>query len=151
MNLTPLEQLSARRLISDLREFYPVMFQERRVGRKHEVGMARSIRFELAVRKLPDSLFYHVFLFPFLARCMFVSSYEDSISEITVAANIRVKPKEGASREVILKMGHGYKLDRTPDGWVTKPLPGRAATFTEDLLSKRGWKFEVLVPFRAIE
>ena len=71
----------------------------------------------------------------------------DSISEITMTASIRVRPEEGASRELILKMGRGYKLDRTPDGWVLKPLQRRAVTLAEDFLSKRGWKFEALLPF----
>src|SRR5262245_30036482 len=111
-----LEPLSASELSSDLRSYYPILFQERSIGRKQEFGMARALRFELAVRKLPDSLFPHVSLNPILWRCLFISSYEDSISELTTIASIRVWPPEGASRELVLKMGSGQKLDRAPDG-----------------------------------
>ena len=105
------------------------------------------LRFEFAVRKVSDSLFPQVFLLPALARCLFVSSYGDSISEITMTTSIPVRRKEGTSRELILKMGRGDKLDRVPDGWVLKPLHRRAVTLAEDFLSKRGWKVEALLPF----
>src|SRR5438270_9491023 len=80
-NASLLEQLSAGPFIANLRNRYPVLFQERRVGRKHEVGLARSLRFEFAVRPLPGSLFTPPCLLPILWRCLFVSAYEDSISE----------------------------------------------------------------------
>ena len=34
---------------------------------------------------------------------------------------------------------------------IIQQFQRRATTLTEDFLSKRGWKFEVLVPFRFIE
>lgn len=145
---TLLEQLTASGLISDLRGSYPVIFQQRDVGKKHEVGMAHSLRFKLAVRKLDDSLFRQVFLFPVLCKCLFVSAYEDAISEITVAASIHIEPKgEGSTKALILKTRQGHKLDKSSDGWVLKPLQRRAVTLDETLLSKRGWKFEALIPF----
>jgi hypothetical protein len=147
-NASLLERLSASELISDLRKTYPVAFQERTVGRKHEVGIARRLRFEFAVSRLPDSSFPRVFLLPVLWKCLFVSCYDDSISEITIAAGIRLRPEEpGASREVVLTTGRGFKLDRTPDGWDIKPLQRRAVTLSESVLLTRGWKFEVLLPF----
>jgi hypothetical protein len=144
---TRLEQLSASGLISDLRNHYPVMFQERHTGRKQEAGMARSLRFEFAVRKLPGSRFPQVYLIPIFRRCLLVSSYEDSISEITMVASIRATTQGGVSGDVILKMGRGHKLDRTPDGWVLKSLKRREATLTESFLANRGWKFDAMVPF----
>jgi hypothetical protein len=145
-NATLLEPLSASEFTTDLRSLYPVMFQERSVGRKHEIGLARSLRFEFAVRKHPGSLFTPPCLLPVLWRCLFVSSYEESISEITITSTVRVSPASG-TRDVILKMGRGYKLDRTPDGWALKPLERRAVTLSEAFLAKRGWKFEALLPF----
>jgi len=109
--------------------------------------MARSLRFEFAVRKLPDSRLPRVYLLPILWRCLFVSSYEDSISEITKVSSIRVATRGGASGDVILKMGRSHKLDRTPDGWVLKSLKRREATLTESFLANRGWKFDAIVPF----
>jgi hypothetical protein len=147
VNATPLEQITASGLISDLRTLYPVLFQERRIGKKRETGMARSLRFELAVRKTHDSLFPNVSLLPILWRCLFVSAYEDSVSELTMAASIRVRPQREASRDLVLKMGRGCKLDRTPDGWELKPIKRREVVLSEAFLTKRGWRFDALLPF----
>ena len=38
-----LEQLAADDFIADLRRYYPVLFQERNIGRKHEIGLARYV------------------------------------------------------------------------------------------------------------
>jgi hypothetical protein len=146
-NVAPLEQLSSSEFIADLRNHYPIVFQERVAGKKHEVGMARSLKFEVAFRKLPDSLFQQVSLLPVLKQCLFVSSYEGSISEITIANGIRVRPMEGAPGQILMKLGRGYKLDRTPDGWELKPLRSRPVALAETLLSTRGWRFEALLPF----
>jgi hypothetical protein len=145
-NATTLEQLSSRQFLSDLRNLYPVLFQERRVGRKQEIGLARSLKFELSGRELSDSLFRPVILVRVLRKCLLVSTYDDSIGEITMAASIRVRPGGGASRGVILKMGRGYKLDRTPDGWVLTPLQRRSVSLTEEFLAKRGWNFAASSP-----
>jgi hypothetical protein len=144
---TLLEPYSASGLILDLGGRYPILFQERRFGKKHEVGMARSLRFEFAVRKSGESLFPQVSLLPILWRCLFVSSYEDSISELTMATGIRVWPHAEASKDLVLKMGRGYKLDRTPDGWVLKPIKRREVTLSESFLLGRGWKIDALLPF----
>jgi hypothetical protein len=125
---------------------YPILFQERRIGRKHEVGRARSSKLELAVRKLPDTLFPSVHPLMVLSKCLFVNSYDDSISGITVTSSIRVWPKGGSAKDAILKLGSGFKLDRAPDGWTIKPLKGRPVTLSEDFLRERGWKFEALRP-----
>ena len=113
-----LEQMSADELVSDLQETHPVLFQERSIGRKHEVGMARALRFEFSSRQSRDSLFPAVHLVPILWRCVFVSSYGNAISEITMTASVRVRPAWGVANEAVLKLGSGFKLDKTPDGWV---------------------------------
>lgn len=141
-----LEKLSANYFIEDIKNFYNILFQERQVGNKQEVGLARSLKVEFSVRGLPNSLFAPVSPHPVLSKCLFVSSYEDSISEITVAASIHVLPRGGEAKEVILKLGRGHKLDRTPDGWMIKPLERRSVTLSESFLSKRGWKFDALLP-----
>jgi len=140
------EGISARELVEDLRFLYPVVFQERRVGRKSEVGMARRVKFELAARKLPHSAFVPMVLRPVLSRCLFLSAYEDSISEISVSAGIGVWPKGDAVRALSLKMGNGYKLDRTPDGWAVKLVRARGVVLAEAFLADRGWKFDALTP-----
>jgi hypothetical protein len=146
-NASSLEQIPWDEFIADLRGRYPIVFQERVVGTKHEIGMARTLQFELAVRKLPDSRFMIPCLLPVLRPCLFVSAYQGSLGEITFAKSLRVRPGEGAPGDVTLKMGRGYKLDRTPDGWVLKALEARAVTLTEVFLLKRGWRFDALLPF----
>ena len=110
--------------------------------------MARSLKFEFAARNLSDSPFLNLHMFPILRRCLFMSSYEGAISEITVIVGIHVKPKKGRqSHEVVLTTSRGFKLDRTPDGWEIKPLHKQAVALSEAFLIKKGWKFDALVPF----
>jgi hypothetical protein len=145
-NLSGLESHSASELIFDLKSRYSLLFQERHIGRKCEVGLARSRRVELDIRRTPNTLFASASLQPVLSRCLFLSSYDDAISEITIIASLHLHPKSGSDNQVILKMGKGFKLDRTPDGWTLKALQRRSVTLTEVFLAKRGWKFEALVP-----
>ncbi len=49
--------------------------------------------------------------------------------------------------DVTLKMGGGYKLDKTPDGWTVKRLERRTITLTEPFLVQRGWNFDVFGVF----
>jgi hypothetical protein len=44
-------------------------------------------------------------------------------------------------------MGRGYKLDRTPDEWVVRPLKRQRVALSEEFLRKRGWKFQAMFPF----
>jgi hypothetical protein len=143
---TVLEQIPSDELISDLRALYPVLFQERVVARKHEIGMAHSVQFEVAARRVLKSLFPAAHLLPILRNCLFLSSYDNAIGEITTTASLHIRP-DWATNNVVLKMGRGFKLDRTPDGWAIKKLKRRAITLSEELLADRGWKFDVLVPF----
>jgi hypothetical protein len=142
-NASSLEQLSSSDFAADLREGYPLAFQERRIRHKHEIGMARSISLETSLYQIPNSLFLHVRSFLTLSKCVFVSSYNDSLSEITTISHIQVVPKGGVALDVTLKMGRGYKLDKTPDGWTVRRLKRRTITLTEPFLVKRGWNFDV--------
>jgi hypothetical protein len=132
-----LEGQPAFAFIADVRKLFPVEFQERRVGRKYEVGLARSIRQELTLINVAGSPF--PVLLPEIRRCLFVSCYDDRLSEITYTSRILIRPTGEATGEVVLDMEPGNKLDRTPDGWVLKPLKKRAVTLTEAFLAKRGW------------
>ena len=142
-NATSLEQFSSSDFASDLREVYPLVFQERRIQNKHEIGMARSISLETAIHQVRNSRFSLIGLFPTLSKCIFISSYDDSIGEITAISSIQVVPKGGPTLDVTLKLGVGYKLDKAPDGWTVKRLKRRTITLTEPLLAKRGWNFDV--------
>jgi hypothetical protein len=136
-----LDQVSARALIAGLKAAYSVVFQERTVEQKHEIGMSQERKYvlqhsgdEIPAIAAPASL----------VHCLFISDYHDKVSEITWAGRIQVRNAPGG---LALTYGKGYKLDRTVDGWTIKPLRIRNVTLSEELLSARGWKFDALLPF----
>jgi hypothetical protein len=141
--ISTVEHLSATEFVQELRSKYLVLFQERRVGHKYEIGLARSVSLELARRQLPNSHLSLFFFMPVLRQCMFVSSYDDRITEVTTVASIQVIPGGGDSVEITLRMGLGHKLDKRPDGWFLKKLKKRPVTLSEAFLSARGWNFKV--------
>ena len=145
-----LDTLSARELMADLQRLYPVKFQERDIGRKHEIALARSIRYELGFGNRDVSIFSPIRLLPVLRNCVFAGWYGESLSEITTATSVYVKPTRKPAKGLILKMGRGFKLDKSPDGWALNPIEGRAVNLSLEFLEKRGWQFDVLVPFRNV-
>src|SRR5579883_1702238 len=140
--ISTLERLSATEFVEELRSKYLVLFQERRVGHKPEIGLARSVSLELARRRLPNSRLSLFFFMPVLGQCVFVSSYDDRITEVTTVASIQVIPGGGDSFEITLRTGLGHKFDKRPDGWFLKKLKKRPVTLSEALLSARGWNFK---------
>ena len=133
-------------LVSNLLDSFPVLFQERVVGRKREVGMAGSLLFRLAAHRPTGSRFQSMEFYPVLWRCVFVSGYGDTVSEITQVASINLWPADAARTELTLRTGRGHKLDKTLDEWSKKELKPRKINLSEEFLAKRGWKFEALVP-----
>jgi hypothetical protein len=142
-----LDRFLPEEFLAGLSEAYPVVFQERQIRDKREVGMAREVVLETVARPIPGSSFLQFNIFPTIKRCILVSYYSTKLSEISVLSEIRVRPRGGPSLDVILKMGRGYKLDRTPDGWSVKRLKGRSVHLSESFLQSRGWKFEVFGMF----
>jgi len=142
-----LEHVSAEEFIAGLGETYPVLFQERLIGRKREVGMARAVRFECFERQPSKSCFPVWHLVPILWKCVFVSAYDNAISEVTTARSVHVRPTRTAADEAVLKLASCRKIDKTPDGWTVKSVKHRPTTLSGEFLRKRGWKFDVLQPF----
>lgn len=142
-----LHHLSADEFIAGLSETYPVLFQERRIGRKREVGMARAVRFEFAGHQPSNSFFPAVHLVPILWKCVFVSAYDNAVSEVTTVNSIHIRPAWTAANEAVLRMGTSRKIDKTTDGWTVKSIKHRTTTLSDEFLRKRGWKFDVLQPF----
>jgi len=145
--LSTFDQLSGQSLIDELVLVHPFVFQRRDCGRKHEIGLAREVAYELVFQKLPRSLFHGVRVYPTLLRCYLISTYDDAISEITWASRIQVRPVSGKGKGLALSFRSGFKLDKTIDGWSVKPLLRRKTVVSEESLSKRGWQFDVLPPF----
>jgi hypothetical protein len=136
-----LEEASAVEFVADLHAVYPVVFQERSIGRKREIGMASEVRLESAkTRSLPASPSLHLVL----SKCVFVSSYGDKIGEITTTNKVRVLPDSPRATAFELEVSSASKLDRTPDGWVVKRLAKHATVLSGKLLKERGWRPDAL-------
>ena len=145
--LQSFDHLSGKSLIDEIFADYPVVFQRRDHGRKHEVALARKVSYELTFKNVPNSLFPNARIVPIISRCFLISTYDDKISEITWANRIQVVAVSGKDQELALKFGSGFKLDRTPDGWTLKRLVRRKVVLSETFLKTRGWQLDALPPF----
>jgi hypothetical protein len=139
-----LEQTSAAQLVHEFRSVYRLMFQERRIGNKWELSLARSVRAELVIRPIPDVLFVSLLWVPAYLNCLMLNIEGDSLTGISRFTRLTVwavkKPEQGLA----LRTGRGFKLDRTPDGWAIKPLRKRTVKLSEGFLRERGWRFDHL-------
>ena len=71
-SLSAIESLSADAFIDDMRKQYGVVFQERTVGTKREIGLAREVAFSMKPKKLRDSRFATIMLLPTVERCILI-------------------------------------------------------------------------------
>jgi hypothetical protein len=142
-----LEATPANELIDDLRREYRVTYQERRIGRKWEVSLARSFRPELAVRPIPDALFVSFSVVPAYRGCLTLNAEGDSVTGISWLSRLSARTVSKPERGLALKTGHGFKLDRAPDGWAIKPMHRRVVKLSEPFLRGRGWQFDHLKQF----
>jgi hypothetical protein len=139
-----LEQTPASSLVDEVKSVYRLTFQERRIGRKWEISLARSFRAELAVRPVPEAVFVSFVLLPAYLNCLMLNiedNYVTGISRLTrLTAWAVSEPEVG----LVLKAGSGFKLDKTTDGWDIKPMRRRAVKLSGDFLRTRGWRFDHL-------
>jgi hypothetical protein len=142
------EQLTLSSFTNDLLATHGYVFQRRQIGRKLEIGMARKVSFQMTFQASSRSLFLNSRLYPNLVDCYLLSGYDDVLSEITWAQRLYVRPAAG-QREVTLAFGRGYKLDKSDEGWTLKPLLRRRVKLSEQVLSQRGWQFDLLNQIRA--
>jgi hypothetical protein len=141
-----LEQFPANELITKIRDRYRIVFQERRIGTKHEIGLARSVLMEITAGGSTERRFHPLYLTPVLHGCLFLNSYGNSISGISATSRIHIYPALQTDEDLILKTSTSYKLEKTVDGWVTRTLRPKQVKLSEQFLAKRGWKFDVLTP-----
>src|SRR5260370_8647959 len=141
-----LEQVKADDLLADVAAQYPVRFQERRLSAKWEVGVARSLRFELKVRFFHGSPFPTSILFPILRRCLMLSGEAETVTGISASHHIIVRPIRKPFRGLALLSVRGFKIDKLPDGWNGKPLVTKTVELTEDFLRHRVWQFDLCRP-----
>jgi hypothetical protein len=139
-----LEQTSASRLVQELRSIYPVVYQERRIGKKWEISMARSVRAELIRRPLRAGRLVTFRLVPVYVNCLSLSAEDDRVTGISRRVRLQAwavsKPEPGLA----LKSGRGFKLDHSVDGWAMQPLRARIVRLSEEFVRKRGCQFDHL-------
>lgn len=136
-----LEHTSAKDILGHLEAVFVWLFQERRVREKWEIGMAKTIRRELASVYAPGfrvPLFLPVLNF---RSCLFVSGEQDVVTGIALCSRLKVKPIPKV-RGMALTTGTGFKLDHLPDGWLMKKIEKSTVRLSEQFLQKRGFQFD---------
>jgi hypothetical protein len=142
-----LEQTPANHLVDELRSLYRITFQERRIGKKWELSLARSFRAELAFRPVPEAVFVSFLLLPSYLDCLMLNVEENYLTGISRLTRLTVWPVSKPERGLALKSGRGFKFDKTPDGWTIKPLQKRIVKLSGEFLRDRGWRFDHLERF----
>jgi hypothetical protein len=91
-----------------------------------------------------DSIFASLRWVPTYINCLMLNVEDDSLTGISRLTRLTVWEVHKPTRGLALKAGHGFKLDRTPDGWAVKPLRKRIVKLSEEFLVERGWRFDHL-------
>jgi hypothetical protein len=137
-----LEQIPADQFVDEIRSSrYRLTFQERRIGRKWEVSLARSLRSEMAFRSIPEAIFVSVVLLPAYLDCLMLNIEDNQLTGISRLSRLTVRPVSKPKGGLALKSGRGFKLDKTPDGWDIKPMRKRVVKLSGEFLRGRGWSF----------
>jgi hypothetical protein len=144
---TFLENARADDLIAELRSVYRLTFQERHIGRKWEVSLARSLRTELVARPIPTSVFVSFEVVQVYISCLMLNIEDNLVTGISRLGRLALRTVAEPTPGLSLTTGRGYKLDFTPDGWSLKRLKKRTVTLTEPFLRNRGWNFDHISRF----
>ena len=137
-------------IVADLGTNFPVLFQERTVGHKREVALARSVRPRviLARQKSSDSLFLSMLMIPVYVDCVLVNLENDAITGISRYRRLSIRPAHNQSEPALLiTTSPTFKLALTPDGWEKRRLKKSTAQLTKSFLANRGWLFHPLSQF----
>ena len=142
-----LEQYSAADLVAELRLISPYTFQERRIGNKWEISLARGLRTELSTRHIRDSVLVSLAVVPVYLDCVMLNVEDDHVNGISRFRRLRVRSVGKPTPGLVLTMSRGFKFDLAPDGWAMKPLKKRTVRLPESFLNDRGWQFHHLGQF----
>src|SRR6266404_4556923 len=133
-DIAMLEGVAARKFAVELKSRFQLVFQERWIGKKWEVSMSRSIRAELVSQQNARGMLVSLVIRPVYANCVMLNSEDDLITGITWLSRLSVRAVKTPEPSLVLKSGHGYKLDKTVDGWVIKPMDQRTVRLSEPFL-----------------
>jgi len=139
-----LEQTPADQLVEELRSLgYGLTFQERHIGKKWEISLARYLGLKTLVHRIPDLVVSFVIV-PVYLDCLMLSIEENRVTGISRVNKLTVRSTRKPEPGLALKSGHGFQLDKFPDGWEMKPVRSRAAKLSRVFLQNRGWRFDHL-------
>lgn len=137
-----LEQAPADKVVDELRSTqYRLIFQERQVGNKTEVSLARSAELAFQRTREPASV-TTVYL-----DCVVLSIADNQVTGLSRFTRLTVWAVTRPEPVLALRSGRGFKLDHTPDGWQMKPMRKRVVRLSVEFLRKRGWCFDHLQQF----
>jgi hypothetical protein len=139
-----LEQIAVKDLVEELHSVYRLTLQERLVGQKCELSLARSLR--LIAPLIPNSMLGYLTLrlVPDYLDCIMISAESGQITGVSRSSRLRIRQLTKPEPALELRTGRGHKLDKMPDGWSMKPLAKRTIRLSEPFLRERGWKFDLL-------
>jgi hypothetical protein len=137
-----LESVRADDLIQSLQPMFRLTFQERRIGQKREMSIARSLRTELRARPIRDSVFFSMALVPVYSNCVTINSENGAVTSISWINRLSVRAVRKPTPGLALTTGHGFKLQRVSDSWETRQLKHKTVRLSESFLRARGWRFD---------
>ena len=134
-------------LVSELRQSFPITFQERHIGQKWEIAVARRLGTALSSRMHRNSLFVSLSLVPVYIDCVLIGIDREFINGVTRFSKMQVRPSSSKDPELRITTSRGFSLDRSPDGWALEPRERRTVRLKESFLKSRGWQFHHLTRF----
>ena len=135
--------MSFTQFVADAKNRYPVVFLEKTLRQKQEIGICSSVSVENNVLAPGSASAACGCKFTRLHECVFVNAYNNRITGISAAAQIDVGCTQG-DEGVLVRLGACCKLDHLPDGWDFKKVEPVERTFPQELLQANGWKLDVL-------
>ena len=138
-----LELVSGNELVDELRSSHPVVIQERTIGGKWEVALARSLRPRVLSRAASSALFLTLRIVPVYLDCCFLTIESDRLTGIAYYRKLALLPAKGqaSTTEIRVSTTSGHKLAHFPDGWLLKPLRRTTRSLPLEFLANRGWRF----------
>lgn len=124
-----LAQLQLDELIRELSDTHPVLFLDRSIGEKREIGMAQRQRQRIHKCWRTRTLF----------ECLFLTAERGVITTLAESPQLRCR-FSAINDECQLTTGAGYSVFHAPDGWSVKPLRERTVVLNHATLQRRGWR-----------
>src|SRR5689334_7385701 len=104
-DLAELDQIPAHEVIAQAKSFCPIVFLERTVGHKYEIGLAHKIVYYFEA-KAPDPALQ--WTKTVLRPCILLSAYDDVLSEISPLRSISFAGVENRRDTFAFRISRGH-------------------------------------------